>query len=82
MSLAAVNNTYSMCHAMELQANSWHDQRMFEKAKVCRQCSMKKIGAAKNIGDCRKLLGKVDELDLDGELLQTMLLPAHVDFPF
>ena len=41
-----------------------------------------KIGAAKNVGDCRKLLGEINELDLDGELSETMLLPTRIDFPF
>ena len=80
----AVNNPYILGHAMELQAGFWYDQRMYEKAKVEASCAInayEKIGAASDVEDCRKLLRLIDE-DLDGEFLETTLLPAHIDFPF
>jgi hypothetical protein len=70
---------------MELQANFWYNQRMFEKAKfeASRAADVyEKLGAAQDLGRCRELLRKIDELDLDGEFLETMVLPAHIDFPF
>ena len=81
----AVNNPYVLGRAMELQANFLYDQGMFENAKFEASCAInvyEKIGAASDVEDCRELLRKIDELDLDGEFLETMLLPVHVDFPF
>jgi len=80
----AVNNPYILGRVMELQANFWYSQRMYEKAKVEASCAInayEKIGAASDVEDCRKLLRWIDE-DLDGEFLETMPLPAHIDFPF
>ena len=81
----AVNNPYNLGRAMELQANFWYDQHMFEKAKFEASCAInayEKIGAASDVEDCRELLRKIDELDPDGEFLEMMPLPAHIDFPF
>lgn len=40
-----------------------------------------KLGARTDLEDCRKLLRKIDELELNGELSETMLIPAHVNPP-
>jgi len=81
----AVNNPYVLGRAMELQANFLYDQRKFGKAKFEASCAInayEKIGAASDVEECRELLRRIDESDLDGEFLETMLLPAYVDFPF
>ena len=64
----AVNNAYDLGHAMELQADFWYDQRMFEKAKSEASSAAdvyEKIGATEDAEDCRRLLRKID-----GELLE------------
>jgi tetratricopeptide (TPR) repeat protein len=81
----AINDTYNLGHAMELQANFWYDQCMFEEARfeALRAADVfEKLGAAKDIERCRELLREIDELDPDGEFLEMMLLPAHIDFLF
>jgi len=81
----AVNNPYDLGRAMELQAKFWYNQLMLEKARFEALCAInayEKIGAASDVEDCRRLLKWIDELDLDGEFLETMLLPTHIDFPF
>jgi hypothetical protein len=58
---------------------------MFEKARleVSRAADVyEKLGAAKDLEYCRRLLRLIDELDPDCEFLETMLPPAHIDFPF
>ena len=62
------NNTYYLGRAMELRANFWFKQQMFEKARLEASRAVDtyvKVGATKDIEDCRKLLGKIGELDLD-----------------
>ena len=79
----AVDDPYNLGRAMELQADFWYDQHMFEEAKLeaLRAVgSYEKIGATKELEDCRRLLRKIDGLDSDGELLETMLLPARTNF--
>jgi len=81
----AVNNPYNLGRAMELQANFWYGQHMFEKAEFEASCAIhayEKIRAASDVEDCRELLRKIDGLGLDGEFLETMLLPADIDLPF
>jgi len=81
----AVNIPYDLGHAMKLQANFWYDQRIFEKAKSEASHAadlFEKLGDTECLEMCRKLLRRIDELDPDGEFLETMLLPTHIDFPF
>ena len=70
---------------MELQAYFWYDQHMFEEAKLeaLRAVgSYEKVGATKDIEDCRDLLRKIDESGSDGagKLLETILFPVRTDF--
>ena len=65
------------------QANFWYNQDMFEEAKLeaLRAVgSYEKVGATKDLERCRELLRKIDGLDSDGELLETMVLPARTNF--
>ena len=68
---------------------------MFEKARVEASHAAEiyeKLGAARDLEKCRKLLQRIDEdlnnpvlsdeLDVDGELLETLPLPARVNVPF
>ena len=64
----AVNNAYNLGRAMELQANFWYDQRMFDKVKSEASGAAdvyEKIGATEDAEDCRALLRKID-----GEFLE------------
>jgi tetratricopeptide (TPR) repeat protein len=80
----AINDAYNLGRAMELQANFWYEQRMFERARSEALHAAKfyeKLGAAQHLERCRDLLRKIDQLEPNGEFLETMVLPAHVDFP-
>ena len=60
---------YRLGRATELQANFWFKQGMSEKAKLEASCAADvymKVGAATDVEDCRKLLRKIDGLNLDG----------------
>jgi len=87
--LHAVNDTYSLGRAMEQQAKFWYKEHQLGEAKkevLCAVSEYKKVGAAKNIEDCRELLQWIeedmnksvtfDEWDSEGELLETVLLPC------
>ena len=79
----AVDNAYKLGHAMELQAEFWYRQHMFEEARLdaLRAVgSYEKVGAAKNVRRCKRLLKEIDRLGSDGELLETMLLPTRTNF--
>jgi len=60
----AVNDTYLLARASELQAWFWKDQHRFEGAKseALRALDMyEKLGAANDAEDVRQLLGKIDD---------------------
>ena len=91
----AINDAYNPGHAMQLQAYFWYCQGMYEKAKieVSRAADVyEKLGAAHNLEECRELLQWIDEemsnlvvsdeSDVDGELPETLPLPACIDVPF
>jgi tetratricopeptide (TPR) repeat protein len=81
----AVNNAYNLGRAMEMQAIFWYNQQMFDKAKLEASHAadaFEKVGAVQDLERCRVLLGMIENLDLGGELLGRVLLPAHIDFPF
>ena len=62
------DNAYNLGRAMELQANLWFKQRMFEKARLAASRAIDvytKVGATRDIEDCRELLRRIGELDLD-----------------
>ena len=90
-----INDTYKLGRAMELQADFWYNQGMFEKARsgVSHAADIyEKLGAAQDLEDCRRLLQRIDEelnspivsdeSDVDGEPLETPPFPACIDVPF
>ena len=86
----ATNNPYRLGRAMELQARFWYKQRMFGKARseaVGAVDIFETLGMAKELGVCRTLLRKIEEeasqeLDSGGELLETTIPPALINYPF
>jgi len=59
-----INNPYQLGHAMRLQAQFWWRQSRFEEARseVLRAADVyEKLGAAREVGDCRALLRKIEE---------------------
>jgi len=60
----SVNNTYYLVRAMKLQATFWCNQRRLEEAKseALRAVEVfEKLGATKDVEECRKLLRRIDE---------------------
>ena len=90
----AINDAYNLGRVMELQANFWYDQHMFEKAKLEASHAAdvyEQLGAAQDLERCRELLQWTDEqmnnpvvseLDVDGELLETLPLAVYINVPF
>jgi tetratricopeptide (TPR) repeat protein len=89
------DSVHNLGLATELQAGIWYKQQRFEEAKseALRAADVyEKLGAAKDVEDCRKLLQKIEmELNtsvasghssLDCELIRIMTFPAHIDFSF
>jgi len=81
-----VNNAYYLGCAMGLQATFWYNQRRLEEAKsgILRAIeAFEKLGAARDVEDCRKLLQRIDEemnslvvsdeLGDEGKSLETVL---------
>ena len=83
----AINYPYRLGRAMEQQAKIWYDEGRFEDAKseALRAVDVYgKIGAAKDVEDCRAILRDIEEAihelvtsgeDSDGKLLETV--PFH-----
>ena len=68
-------NTYDLGRAVELRAGFWFDQGMLEEARLEASCAADvymKVGATKDVEDCRKLIRVIDGfrsvLDGAGEL--------------
>jgi len=95
--LHAINNTYFMGRAMELQAGFWRKQRRFSEAKsevLCAIDAYEKVAATKDLEDCKNLIRCIEEEmkeptascesdpDFDGGFLDTVLLPMYIDLPF
>ena len=89
----AVNDSYLMGCAMELQAGFWYDQGRLGEAKLeaLRAAdAFEKVGATTNLKTCRELLCDIekeagqlsssDESDFSGEFLYTVLLPRILTF--
>jgi tetratricopeptide (TPR) repeat protein len=87
------NHAYNRGCAMEQQAKIWYDRHALEEARseALRAVDVyEKLGAAKNVEDCRELLRKVekelngpvalDQLGFDCKLLHTTT--ARIDFSF
>jgi len=80
----AANNAYNLGRAVELQATFLYQQHRYEEARseVLRAADIyEKIGAAKDVGDCRELLRMIDEGTNNGEFLETVLLPVGINLP-
>jgi tetratricopeptide (TPR) repeat protein len=93
--LQAVNDTYNLGRAMELQARIWDKQGRPEAAKSEALCAVdvfEKLGAVNNVKECRELLRWIEEKtttavtsggsNFDGELIETVPPPTPVDFLF
>jgi len=77
-----INDAYNLGSAMEVQANLWYRQRKFDEAKseVLRAVGIyEKLGAAKDLEKCMRLLRKIDEATDGGKLLEPVRLPASID---
>jgi tetratricopeptide (TPR) repeat protein len=87
-----VNNPYLLGRAMEQQAWFWYGEGRLEEAKsevLCAVGVYEKLGAAKDVEDCRELLQKIegatklvtsDRLDSTGKLLEVVLF-LHLSIP-
>jgi len=81
----AAGDKYKLGRAMELQAGFWFGQRRFKEAKseALRAADVyEKLGAAKDLEDCRGLLRQIDKKMNGGELSQMTLFPMCANFPF
>jgi tetratricopeptide (TPR) repeat protein len=89
-----VNNPYLLGRAMEQQAQFWYEEGRLEEAKSEGLCAVgvyEKLGAARCMECCRKLLQKIEgkttnlvtsnRLDSSGKLLEVVLLPTLVNSP-
>ena len=93
--LHAINDTYLLGHAMELQAGFSYHQNRFEEAKseaLCASTIFEDSGAVVDAERCREILqnieGKIKGLatssviDPNCELLEVVLSPIHINSPF
>ena len=93
----AINDSYLLGRAMELQAWFWYRECKFEEARseaLCASDVYEGIGATKGVEDCKAILRNIEEKmktsvvpgELDpngaGESLRMMLLPTPVNSPF
>jgi len=81
----AVNDAYLLGRAMELQAEFWYQQRRLDEAKaeVLHAADVyEKVGAAKDVEDCRKLLRDIEAIMNGGEPPRIVPLPTRTDFLF
>ena len=89
------NSPYSLGYATEEQALVWYQQGRLEEAKseaLCAANIYDKLGAAKDLKRCRKLLRYIEEelntpvasgqSEPDCKFLQTALLLTSINFPF
>ena len=89
----AADDAYLMGRVGEQRAQVWFKQRRLEEARLEAQRAVdifEKIGAAKDVEDCRERLRKIQvKLDSslasgqssnDGEFMRTLFFPARVDF--
>jgi len=80
--LHTVDSPYNLGYAMELQTRLWYRQHRFDEAKseVLRAVGVyEKLGAAKDLEDCMRLLRQIDEKLSNGKLLETALPPVCID---
>jgi len=90
----AADSVYNLGYATEEQAWVWYGQDRFEEAKseALRAANIyDKLGAAKDVEDCRKLLRYIDEelntlvvssqSEFNCEFLQMALFLASINFP-
>ena len=81
----AVNDAYLLARAMEMQARFWYQQYRFDEAKseVLRAADVYgKLGAVKDVEDCRELLQKIEAAMEDGEHPEMVFLLMRTDFLF
>ena len=87
----AVHDPYLMGRVMGLQARIFYEECRFEEAKSEALHAVdvfEKLGAMDNVEYCRAILQDIEALtasgisDVNGELLETVLLPSPNDRPF
>ena len=88
----AINDTYSLARASQLQAKFWCGQYRLEQARseALRTADIfEKLGAVQDLETCRGLLQWIEEeingpvaLYFDGKLFETVILPTFIDSPF
>ena len=91
----AVGVAYFIARGMQLQAWDWLKQCRLGEARseaLCAANAYEEIGATEDLRICRDLLRDIEEEmeeltipggpDVNGELLDTVLLPTHINLPF
>ena len=88
----AVNSTYNLGRAMELQTRVWYVQRRLKEARsevLDAADIFEKLGVVENLERCRMLFQWIEEemndpvaLYFDGELPETALLPTIINSPW
>lgn len=85
----AVNYTYLLGRAMQLQANIWYQQRRIEEANseaLAAADLLEGLGASQALEGCRALLQQIEqtvsypESDDNGELSQTVRMPVLIPY--
>ena len=80
-----MNDAYLLGRAMELQAGFRYQQsRLGEaKAEVLHAADVyEKVGAAKDVEDCRKFLRRIETVINDGEPPEMVLILTRTDLQF
>jgi len=71
-----INDKYLLGCVMDQQARFWYNQQSLKEAKSEALCAVgvyEKLGATKNLENCRKLLQQIEEAMNDGKLLEIMV---------
>ena len=66
--LHAVNYTYLLGRAMQLQASTWYQQRRIEEAKSEALGALERLGASQALEDCKALLRQIELAPASPEL--------------
>ena len=77
-----IDSAYNLGYAMELQAGLWYRQGRFDEAKseVLRAAGVyEKLGVAKDLEECMRLLQQIDEGINNGKLLEPVLPPECIE---
>jgi len=81
----AIDHTYYLARAMQLQAKFRHEEGRLKEAKSGALHVVdvfEKLGATKYVEDTRDLLQQIEKAKKKGEPPEIALLSTHIDFPF